>query len=435
MKRDVRALLVVMALLVPLAAFATGTDEEAAEAEPIELRYTDWDSVDRWETLRKPAAEAFMEQHQNVTVKYEAVPSGGAQSYNEKILTDIAAGTPADVFMIDMGQLPKFTGEDALLNLMPYLRRSTVAGGAMADFNDHILDIWTTDDNYLAAIPHDNTMIVMFYNKQLFDEAGVAYPDPLDWTWEEYAEKARALTKDTDGDGKVDQWGTHFMNWLPGFIPFIWMNGGDVTSEDGKQVLGYLNSPETMDAIDFLVSLREEGVSPSTDAIDAFGGTWGVFSSGKIGMWFNGTWMSFGFQDAGIYEDVGVAMLPHPAGRDPVTVTYGTGFGVPVNAENKDLAAELAIYLGVHTAPINAQAGGTLPALESARDEIPDFIASFAAENFSYAQPTLGLRTRFWKPLIETEVTNAVEAVLLEGEELESALTTAAENIEAGMTE
>lgn len=425
--------LVLLVVLVPFALFATGTEE--AEEEPITLRYTDWDSVDRWESLRLPAAEEFMSRHPNATVTYEAVPSGGAQSYNEKILTDIAAGTPADVFMIDMGQLPKFTGEDALLNLMPYLRRSTVPGGSMAEFNQDAIDIWTTEPGFLAGIPHDNTMIVMFYNKELFDEAGVPYPDPIDWTWEEYREMARALTKDTDGDGKVDQWGTHFMNWLPGFIPFIWMNGGDVTSADGKQVSGVLNSAETAEAIEFLVSLREEGISPSTESIDAFGGTWGVFSSGKIGMWFNGTWMSFGFQDAGIYDHVGVALLPHPEGAEPVSVTYGTGFGVPENAQNKDLAAELAIYLGVFTAPLNATAGGTLPALDSARQEIPDFIASFAAENFSYAQPTLGLRTRFWKPLIETEVTNAVEAILLEGEEIDAALTQAAANIEAGMTE
>jgi multiple sugar transport system substrate-binding protein len=433
MRRTVLAVLVLL-LVISFAAVATGT-EETTEEEAITLRYTDWDSVDRWESLRLPAAEAFMERHPNVTVNYEVVPSGGAQSYNEKILTDIAAGTPADVFMIDMGQLPKFTGEDVLLNLMPYMRRSTVPGGTLAAFNEHIIDIWSTSPNYLAAIPQDNTMIVMFYNKPLFDEAGVEYPDPLDWTWEEYAEKARQLTMDTDGDGKVDQWGTHFMNWLPGFIPFIWMNGGDVVSPDGKQALGYLNSPETAEAIDFLVGLRREGVSPSTEAIDAFGSTWGVFNSGKIGMFFNGTWSSFGFQDAGLYEDIGVAMLPHPAGKEPVTVTYGTGFGVPANAEQKDLAAELAIYLGVFTAPINAQAGGTIPALESARQEIPDFIAAFAAKNFSYALPTLGLRTRFWKPLIETEVTNAVEAVLLGGEEVDEALSDAAANIEAGMTE
>ncbi len=376
-----------------------------------------------------------MEQSPNVEVNYEVVPGGGSQSYNEKVLTDIAAGAAADVFMIDMGQLPKFANEGVLLNLRPYLSRTAAPGISYDSFNSHIMDIWTTDSNELAAIPHDNTLILMFYNKTLFDEAGLAYPDPLDWTWDEYAELSRQLTKDNDGDGKIDQWGTHFLNWLPGFIPFIWMNGGDVLDAAGKNALGYLDGPETAEAIAFLVGLSEEGVTPSTESVDAFGGSWGVFKSGRIGMWFNGTWNCFGFKDAEIYDEVGVALLPHPAGRETVTVTYGTGFGVPTNAPHKDLAAELAIYLGVHTAPLNAAAGGTIPALESARVEIPDFIAAFAAENFDYAWPTLGLRTRFWKPLIENEVTNAVDSVLLEGTDLLTALRRAAENIEYGMTE
>jgi len=435
MRSRIIGLCLVFALIVPIAIMASGKEESAVDDQKVTLRYTDWDSFERYEAVRKHAVDRFMEDHPNVEVIYEVVPSGGTQSYNEKILTDIAAGTVADVFMIDMGQLPKFADEEVLLNLKPYLSRTNLKDISYSSFDSHIMDIWTNDANELMAIPQDNTLILMFYNKTLFDEAGISYPDSLDWTWDEYMDISKKLTKDTDGDGKIDQWGTHFLNWLPGFIPFIWMNGGDVLDEEGKKALGYIDGSESAEAIDFLVGLLEEGVSPSTESVDAFGGSWGVFQSGKIGMWFNGTWMSFGFQDAEIYDEVGVALLPHPKGKEPVTVTYGTGFGVPVNTPHKDLAAELAVYLGVYTAPLNAKAGGTIPALKSAREEIPDFIAAFAADTFSYALPTLGLRTRFWKPLIENEVTNAVDSVLLEGKDLQEALTAAAKNIEYGMTE
>ena len=398
------------------------------------FRYTDWGNVDRYNAIKKPAVDAFMKAHPDIEVKFEAVPGGGAQSYNEKVVTDIAAGTPPDVFMLDLGQVPKFVEANSVLNVMPFLKRSTVKGATLADFDEHIMDIWTLEGDFLPSFPNNNTLIVMFYNKTLFDKSGVPYPDPIDWTWDEYMVMAKKLTIDENGDGKPDQYGTHFQNWLPGFIPFIWMNGGDVVSMDGKKALGVLDTAETVEAIAFLTDLRKKGYAPRTEAVDSLGGAWGAFGSGRVATWFNGTWNTFGFQQAGTYDSTGVAFMPHPLGKKRATVTYGTGFSVARNAKDKRLAAELANYMaGPISAKINAESGGVISALKAYRKEVPDFISQFAAEQFDYALPTLGLRTRFWKPLIETEVENAIERILLQNQPIEEALNVAAKKIEAGM--
>ena len=71
---------------------------------------------------------------------------------------------------------------------------------------------------------------MVYYNKNLFDAAGIAYPT-ADWTWDDFTEDAKALTLDTNGDGKMDQWGTISNGWPPPQM-FIWQAGGDVISPD-----------------------------------------------------------------------------------------------------------------------------------------------------------------------------------------------------------
>ena len=104
----------------------------------------------------------------------------------------------------------------------------------------------------LYAMPYAFVMSVLHYNKDMFDAAGVAYPTD-DWTWDELLEAAKALTKDFDGDGKIDQWGLYFKPDYYVLDAMIYAFGGRVLSEDLTQVM--LDSDEAEAAVQFLVDL------------------------------------------------------------------------------------------------------------------------------------------------------------------------------------
>jgi multiple sugar transport system substrate-binding protein len=76
---------------------------------------------------------------------------------------------------------------------------------------------------------------MFYYNKDLFDKAGIAYPT-FDWNWDKMREAANALTLDTNGDGKLDQWGLAFEVWIVTWLHWIWSNGGDLFSKTRPSV-------------------------------------------------------------------------------------------------------------------------------------------------------------------------------------------------------
>ena len=419
MKKWFIALVVVAA--VPFVVFA---GPEPEEEEQITLRYADWRTAEELELQLQPAFDTFIERHPNVEIVWEQ----GTGNIHDQYLADMAAGTLADVFMLEIGVVASFLEAGRLMNMMPYLRRSEVPGGSFEDFAESTMRRWITSPGFLSGIPAHNTYIALYYRKSLFDEAGIPYPDATDWTWDEWLDIARALTKDTDGDGEVDQWGWGLLNWPPSYVPLFWANGGATIDPETNQVLGILNSPENAETIEFLLSLAE--YSPKADTLEGLGGGWGVFQSGKVATWLNGTWMATPFITMGINDDVGVAMLPHPEGRDPVTVSYGTSYAAPDFAKHPELSAELAITMATIEADMLATLGGMVPSTVSAQAKVTEEIASWAVEHAQYARRW---NVNTYLSTVESGILSAFEAVLFTGASAEDALNEAARNIDAAI--
>ncbi len=70
-------------------------------------------------------------------------------------------------------------------------------------------------------MPKDTSPVGIFFNKGLFDKFGVPYPPEDEWTWDQFAETVKKLTKDTDGDGKTDVWGFAFPSWVGVAVPIL----------------------------------------------------------------------------------------------------------------------------------------------------------------------------------------------------------------------
>ncbi|MCL6590919.1 MAG: sugar ABC transporter substrate-binding protein [Firmicutes bacterium] len=295
-----------------------------ADAAPkVTLRYALWDSN------QMPAMEAsikeFMKQNPDIDVKVELV---GWNDYWTKITTGVAAGTLPDVFW---GHLAYFSGlitKGALMDLTPYIKRDKVD---LSIYYPALVDNWKYKGKQYG-IPKDWDTICIFYNKELFDKAGVPYPSE-DWSWNpkdggEFLQIAQKLTIDANGKNatekgfdknKIVQFGLADLaaaNMQTGWINFVWMNGGTGVIDKPYGTKFVLDQPKAVEAIQFWADLvAKYNVSPATGGQTASSASgWELLKGGKAAMVPQGSWM---LSDARTFTfKWDVAMLPKgPAGR------------------------------------------------------------------------------------------------------------------------
>jgi multiple sugar transport system substrate-binding protein len=393
------------------------------------LRVSFWAGHEEYRIEQRNVDE-FMRRHPGTTVRLESIPF--TDSFKEKTLTAFAAGTPADVILLDSKDSPTFIHEGLLLDLMPYVEE---LGLDLSIYYPNVLSI-AMRDSALYAFPKDFTPMVMYYNKKLFDEEGLPYPRS-GWTWDDYLNVARRLTKDTDDDGLPDQYGTTFSHYFRFWQPWVWANGGDVLSPDGQRASGYFNSGPTEEALRFLIDLRtKHGVAPHREALAMAGRAQNLFYAGRVAMSENGHWIlptirDFARQGA---IDVGVAPLPVPQDGKHINVVYESGWAVAKEAKNRDAAVRLAAFLAGEYANRNrALSGLAVSAIRTVAEEVA-------------AQDTTGLEQVFlelipqcrqpWGTTVEKfdfveEFTQeAVEEVMIQGKDIHRTFTEAARRID-----
>jgi multiple sugar transport system substrate-binding protein len=257
-------------------------------------------------------------------------------AYWDKVQTGIAGGAAPDVFAMDGPLFPDYQSRGVLLDLKPFIDRddydlTQLADQGVADF--------TTADGGQYGLPRDLNTVVLYYNKAMFDAAGVAYPDDS-WDWAKLVEAGKTLTKDMDGDGTVDQWGfyTETTDMENFWLSAVWQNGGDVMAPDGQTTV--LDTPEAAGGIQFLQDLIWKEKVMADPAL--FAETGDAFEQGKAAMESNGSWLVPTHEAAGI--DFGIAPLPKgPAGR--YTSVNPTGAVVYQGTKAPDASWEFVKYL------------------------------------------------------------------------------------------
>lgn len=206
---------------------------------------SNWDvpGTEHYELFQK-AIEKFHEDHPNIKIEYqEGIP---AQYYSEWLASNILKGCEPDIFLVYQEDLPTF------LNI-----------GVLKNLNEEILADDSFQPNlfyqsaYLAgndktlqyALPFECNPKMMFVNKTLLKEEGIEMPEN-DWTWDDFYNICKAVTKDKDGDGKTDQFGVYGYNWLDA----VYSNGITPFTEGGKDT--NIAEKPVVDAIDFLKKLN-----------------------------------------------------------------------------------------------------------------------------------------------------------------------------------
>ncbi len=396
MKRiaGVLSLLLVLALVVPgcggqqdapepqPAAPETPPALESPEPAPVKpapagtINVMSWWEVTADSPLQK-IKEAFEAKYPEIEVNYVLSPSDG---YYDKLLTQIVGGEVPDVAMLAQDQFIPFAERGALVALDDYITEEY-----KNDVFPAVLKTITYNGS-IYAVPRDTTSNALYYNKAMFDEAGVEYPND-DWTWDDFLEACQKLTK-TDESGKPVQWGFHFATYPDGIYDFILQAGGGYVTPDGKTSL--LSSPETRKALEFLHDLRYKYQCAPTPAQAAeFGGSSASpFTAGRVAMYVGGASRAAGFTKAGLDYDVG----PLPMGTRKASRIFTNLWVMPKGAKNQEAAAVFLQFVGGPDGQALAQELGMGQAALKSVDPAPFLTPppeskKYFVEAFEYGEP------------------------------------------------
>ena len=277
-------------------------------------------------------AAAFEQRHPDIEVTLRHVPT----RYEDKMQTEMAGGTAADVMFFQDEYFPMFAAKNAFLDLAPYIEADGV------DLNDFFEQgiIEFSYQGRMHGMPRDWGANVIFYNKHLFDQAGVAHPHE-DWTWDEFLAAARRLTRDNDADGRIDQFGFVISDTVHYGLPWVWANGGEVLNEDKTDCT--LCSPESVAGLQVYVDyMLKHRVAPSpmqTETLDVTS----MFMTGRLAMYNAGPFAVPQFRTIQEFE-WDVAFMPKgPKGR--VTRYYGDGYAAWRETKHPREAWELLKFL------------------------------------------------------------------------------------------
>lgn len=320
------------------------------------LTYTIWDK--NQEPGMQSIIDAFEEKNSDIKVKLEITPW---DQYWTKLEAAATGGAMPDVFWMHANEIRKYAGGDMLMNLTDMIDDSKIVD--MSKFPKDLVDIYSLDGkNY--AMPKDIDTIGLWYNKTLFDEAGVSYPDE-NWTWDDLLDASNKLTNSEKG---IYGYAAN-MNSQEGYYNYIFQNGGSVIREvNGKKVSGY-DMPETQEAIQWYVDLSlDKKVSPTnTQFSDTPPVT--MLQSGKVAMILAGSWVAKEFSGYEyIAKNCDVAVLPQ--GKQKATIYNGLANAVSAKTKNPEAALKFIEFLGGEEAAIiHGKSGAAMPAYEGTQQE------------------------------------------------------------------
>ena len=406
-------------------------NQGARAQERVTLRLTDWADLDEMPLDQKALAE-FKRIYPAIDVLYE--PSPGRQ-YEEKILTALAADEPPDVFLLDSKLIPTFTNKRILLDLRPLALQLNID---TTQWFSNAVQI-AQRGNALYAFPKGFTPLMIFYNKELFDRAGISYPGN-DWTWGDFLSIAQKLTRDLDGDGTTDQFGASFSNYFYFWITWVWSAGGDVLDPQGMRATGTLNSPSTEEALTFLIDLQKRHkVAPNTGSwvqSEKTGINVQLFMNGKIAMILDGHWrlprLLRQIEDGKL--KLGVVSLPRRHGSKRVNVMYESGWSVPANTKHPKEAVLLAAFMAGETANrLRAARRLEIPSVRKVAEELiaDDTLGlerAFVSEVPYCRQPWGSIVERFSE--IEWTLQDAVDEVMIGNQPMHETMTEYAARID-----
>lgn len=348
-----------------------------AEEEKITITITDWNTGLASE-LQKAACEEYMQLHPNIIIDHQTIPY---DEYHTKLNTLIAANECPDIYYVSDQQAIAW-GE---YGTAADLKALYAADGI--DMTEKFLPVamYGTNDK-IYGLAYGVVDMVMYYNKAVYDAAGVEYPstdalNPI--TWADWAESLKLLTVDFNGKHPgeegfnamgVKTYGTLLPNWEYTLSALLSSNGASFFDNDAVA----LGTPEAKEVLSAVYKLLEDQVAPTPIAQSALPSVAQMFVDGQLATYIGG---SFNYGDiAAEIPDIGVA--PLPMFKEPKTVGWAACSEISAKTEHMDEV--FAFFRWYHEADTNKCHLKTNLPNEYRYYQDEDLIATWlTAENFN----------------------------------------------------
>ncbi|QJC53157.1 ABC transporter substrate-binding protein [Paenibacillus albicereus] len=341
----------------------------------------------------KKIVDSYNSSQDAYKVKFVIQPNG---EYYKQLDVALSTGKERpDLMIMHVDSVPTYQSKD---QLQPVDDLASKAGIDAADFAEAPIK-YATIDSKLYTIPLDIHPAVMYYNKDLFEKAGIAAPPTNRAEFDAAVEKLTDKDKGVYGYVVPTLWPQQFI-----FPSLVWQNGGELWN--GTDVA--YNSPEAVEMVQWLRDMVEKGISPGNVQQD---GENTLFLQGKNAIQFNGPWMKSQFDEAGL--NYGVAVMPQIGKAKKAVYAGSHGFVVPKAVTDADKLAAIGDFLKFVSGDSLAwaesgQAVASNKVLESAEFKALEFQSTVAG---SFADVQFAPNVLNWGTIVEPlwgELSNAI---------------------------
>lgn len=320
-------------------------------AQETTLRYFTFSAApDHLEDLDTIIA-AFQEENPGIAIEVETAPFA---DYFTLLQAGVASGDAPDVFELNYENFVTYAANGTLLDLSAMVSED-------APFYPRALEAFSYDGQQLA-LPETFSTVLMYYNADLFDAAGIDYPT-AEWTWDDATAAAEAISALGD-----DTWGLFSPVQFWEFYKKAAQNGEcEFLNEEGTESL--INSPACVETLEWMVSVMNDGLMPTAAQLSGVSDS-ELFLSGKLGMLVTGIWMFGAFEEADFAWDVQL----EPMINQHAHHFFANGVGVSSTTSNPEAAAAWVEFLTSSevAATVRVNSSWELPALDK-----PEYFESY----------------------------------------------------------
>ncbi len=348
------SLLIAGCAVPPAVEQAPAEANEAGQAGEATVRYFTFSAApDHVEDL-DGLVQSFEAQNPGIQVEVTTAPF---DDYFTLLQADVAGGDAPDAFELNYENFVTYAENGALMDISDYLSADT-------PFYPRALEAFQYEGGQLA-LPETFSTVLLFYNADLFDQAGLEYPTE-EWTWDDAIAAAQVIR----GLGE-ETWGLYSPVQFWEFYKKAAQNGEcRFFNEDMTE--STLNSPACVATLETMKSILDSGVMPTQAQLSGVSDS-ELFLSGNLGMLVTGIWMFDAFQDADFAWDVQL----EPAMNQHAHHFFANGVAVSSTSENAEAAAKWAEFLtgSAEAATVRVDTGWELPALDQ-----PEYFEAYLAK-------------------------------------------------------
>lgn len=343
MKKRVIAVILGVTTVAGLLTACGSNGEDGKNSGKTTIKYATYSAgPDHLEDMDQMIAE-FEKQNPDIEVDVEVI---GYDDYFTKLQTQASSKTLPDVFEMNYENFKTYAGNGVLLDLTELSKEDKEFSPDMLTGNAYE---YFQEDGKLYGLTEKMSDVVLYYNKDLFDQAGLEYPQ-ADWTWNDELAAAQKLTK----DGVYGLYAPVTYNEL---YKVVAQNGGALFDENGNPTL---DSDENVEALQWMLDkMLKYNIQPTPEQMSGKSPE-DMFKNGEIAMVVTGSWMVSTFADASFTWDIAL----EPGNTDQVHHVFADGIVASANTKQPEAAWKLVKFLStdVKAAEIRLESSWDLPA-------------------------------------------------------------------------